>query len=91
MATALRTLGRENEDELKIPGTVQLIDLTSTVQRKHSLARKQQDIVLVPTPSDDPDDPVISLPLPQNTSRSLTLTLLSSTSPGGANFSTSPA
>jgi hypothetical protein len=43
-------------DEMKIPGTVQLVDLAGTMQTRHSDGHS--DIVLVPTPSDDPDDPL---------------------------------
>ncbi|KAK5133040.1 hypothetical protein LTR08_008245 [Meristemomyces frigidus] len=43
-------------DDNVVPGTVHLIDLDHSMQAKHSKA--QQDVVLVPTPSDDPDDPL---------------------------------
>lgn len=43
-----------NYDDL--PGTVQLVDLQNTMSTKHSA--QQTDIVLVPTPSDDPNDPL---------------------------------
>ena len=43
-------------DDSVVPGTVRLIDVDQTMHAKHSKAH--QDIVLVPTPSDDPDDPV---------------------------------
>lgn len=43
-------------DETKVPGTVHLIDLDHNMLSKHAAGNK--DIVLVPTPSDDPDDPV---------------------------------
>lgn len=43
-------------DDSVVPGTVHLIDLDHTMQAKHSKAH--QDVILVPTPSDDPDDPV---------------------------------
>lgn len=39
-----------------VPGTVHLVDLNHTLHTKHSRAHK--DIVLVPTPSEDPDDPL---------------------------------
>lgn len=38
-----------------IPGTVHLVDLEGTVRTKH--AKNLTDVVLVPTPSSDPDDP----------------------------------
>jgi len=43
-------------DDTIVPGTVHLVDVGQNMQAKHSKAH--QDIVLVPTPSDDPDDPV---------------------------------
>ncbi|GAB7352690.1 hypothetical protein MBLNU459_g3051t1 [Dothideomycetes sp. NU459] len=44
------------EDDKSAPGTVQLIDANDELHVKHSSA--QHDIVLVPTPSDDPEDPL---------------------------------
>ena len=41
----------------QIPGTVHLVDLEGTILAKHSLGG-QRDIILVPAPSDDPDDPL---------------------------------
>jgi len=38
-----------------IPGTVHLIDLEHTLHTRHA---GSGDIVLVPTPSNDPDDPL---------------------------------
>ncbi|KAK5712154.1 hypothetical protein LTR17_018109 [Elasticomyces elasticus] len=43
-------------DESIVPGTVHMVDLDHNLQAKHSKAH--QDIVLVPTPSDDPNDPL---------------------------------
>ena len=40
-----------------VPGTVHLVDLEGTLRAKHAL-NGQRDIVLVPPPSDDPDDPL---------------------------------
>ncbi|KAM5354916.1 hypothetical protein ACJ41O_001562 [Fusarium nematophilum] len=40
-----------------IPGTVHLVDLDGTMQARHAEGGTR-DIVLVPTPSDDPDDPL---------------------------------
>ena len=47
------------EDALcPVPGTVHLVDLEGTIQAKHAKGSGKRDIVLVPTPSSDPDDPV---------------------------------
>lgn len=43
-------------DESQIPGTVQLVDLDEHIATRH--ARGHKDIILVPTPSADPDDPL---------------------------------
>ncbi|KAH8894325.1 MFS general substrate transporter [Thozetella sp. PMI_491] len=43
-------------DELPIPGTVHLVDLEHSLATRH--AKGQKDIVLVPTPSSDPEDPL---------------------------------
>ncbi|KIW11188.1 hypothetical protein PV08_10488 [Exophiala spinifera] len=40
-----------------IPGTVHLVDLDGTIRTAHAKG-KQEDVVLVPTPSKDPDDPL---------------------------------
>jgi hypothetical protein len=40
-----------------VPGTVHLVDLEGTMLAKHAQGG-QRDIVLVPAPSSDPDDPV---------------------------------
>ena len=50
MASAVRI------DESSVPGTVHLVDLGHSLQTRH--AKAQKDIVLVPTPSADPDDPL---------------------------------
>ncbi|KAF5556092.1 transporter HOL1 [Fusarium napiforme] len=39
-----------------VPGTVLLVDFDGTLDTRH--AQGHRDIVLVPTPSDDPDDPL---------------------------------
>ncbi|KAI7326288.1 hypothetical protein KC315_g7593, partial [Hortaea werneckii] len=53
-ATAVATDERHSKIKSNaIPGTVQLVDLDHHVQGKH--AKGHTDIVLVPTPSDDPD------------------------------------
>lgn len=40
------------------PGNVQLIDEDGILKTKHAAASGLQDIVLIPTPSDDPEDPL---------------------------------
>ena len=44
-----------------IPGTVLLVDLLGTISARHAEGG-QRDIVLVPSPSSDPDDPLNWLP-----------------------------
>ncbi|CDR47629.1 CYFA0S35e00320g1_1 [Cyberlindnera fabianii] len=39
-----------------VPGTTTLVDLEKRIKSRH--AKGQSDIVLIPTPSDDPDDPL---------------------------------
>lgn len=43
-------------DESQIPGTVHLVDLEHTAATQH--ASGSHDIILVPTPSKDPNDPL---------------------------------
>lgn len=43
-------------DETQIPGTIQLVDLDEHITVRH--AEGHQDIILVPTPSADPEDPL---------------------------------
>lgn len=43
-------------DESLVPGTVHLVDLEHTMATRH--AKDHKDIVLVPTPSADPEDPL---------------------------------
>lgn len=45
-------------DESAIPGTVHLVDLEGTIRAKHASGTQLKDVVLVPTPSSDPDDPL---------------------------------
>jgi hypothetical protein len=45
------------EEHENIPGTVHLVDLEGTMAAKHAKGG-QRDIVLVPAPTDDPDDPL---------------------------------
>lgn len=40
-----------------VPGTVHLVDLEGTMHARHAEGG-QRDVVLVPAPSDDPDDPL---------------------------------
>ncbi|KAL8717889.1 MAG: hypothetical protein Q9225_004914 [Loekoesia sp. 1 TL-2023] len=40
-----------------VPGTIHLVDLEGTLRVKHA-SGSQQDVVLDPAPSDDPDDPL---------------------------------
>jgi hypothetical protein len=44
-------------DESAIPGTVHLVDIEGNIKGKHASAQLK-DIVLVPAPSADPDDPL---------------------------------
>ncbi|KAL1967169.1 hypothetical protein VTN77DRAFT_3460 [Rasamsonia byssochlamydoides] len=44
-------------DKTVIPGTITLVDLRHILHTRH-LDKGDKDIVLVPTPSDDPDDPL---------------------------------
>jgi len=53
---AAAILGQHGEiDDDAVPGTVHLVDLDHTMATLHA---GKGDIVLVPTPSDDPDDPL---------------------------------
>jgi hypothetical protein len=40
------------------PGTVHLVDLTGTMKAKHAGNEKDRDIILLPAPSQDPEDPL---------------------------------
>ena len=40
-----------------VPGTVHLVDIEGILRAKHALGG-QNDVVLIPAPSDDPDDPL---------------------------------
>lgn len=40
-----------------VPGTVHLVDIEGSLRAKHALGG-QKDVVLIPAPSDDPDDPL---------------------------------
>lgn len=43
-------------DKSAIPGTVHLVDLNHDIAARH--AKGQDDIILIPTPSSDPEDPL---------------------------------
>lgn len=43
-------------DESQVPGTVQLVDIDEHLATRH--AKGHKDIILVPTPSADPEDPL---------------------------------
>ena len=45
------------DDDRYVPGTVYLVDLKGVLDAKHA-SGSQMDIVLVPSPSADPDDPL---------------------------------
>lgn len=40
-----------------VPGTIHLVDIEGNLSAKHA-SRDQPDVVLIPAPSDDPDDPL---------------------------------
>ena len=44
-------------DNQFVPGTIHLVDIEGTLMAKHAW-RGQNDVVLIPAPSDDPDDPL---------------------------------
>lgn len=46
------------EGETRTPGTVRLIDTNGNVRAKHASGSKETDIILIPTPSEDPEDPL---------------------------------
>lgn len=48
-----------------VPGTVHLVDLDGTMQAQHARGTGLNDVVLVPAPSSDPDDPVRTAAIPQ--------------------------
>ncbi|KAL8660849.1 MAG: hypothetical protein Q9202_006132 [Teloschistes flavicans] len=50
---------RMDEEAYHPPGTVRLVDVQSNLaQAKHASGIRERDIVLVPAPSEDPDDPL---------------------------------
>lgn len=56
MSATAAMLNHGEIDESLVPGTVHLIDLQHTMATRHAV--NQKDIVLVPTPSSDPEDPL---------------------------------
>lgn len=56
MASVTTTNPHVDIDVSSIPGTVHLVDLEHVLAARHDA--DQKDIVLVPTPSADPDDPL---------------------------------
>ncbi|KAM3467934.1 hypothetical protein MY5147_008432 [Beauveria neobassiana] len=55
-AAAATTTTTADMDETQVPGTVLLVDLEHTAATQH--ASDSRDIILVPTPSRDPNDPL---------------------------------
>lgn len=53
--------GDADDGQSEVPGTVHLVDLEGTMHTKHAKGEKS-DIVLIPAPSSDPDDPVRAFP-----------------------------
>jgi hypothetical protein len=49
---------RGHLDISAIPGTVHLVDLEGTIRGKHASGSNLSDVVLLPRPSSDPDDPL---------------------------------
>lgn len=47
-----------NTTNPKIPGTSQLVDLQGTIDAPHSADANKRDVVLLPSPSEDPNDPL---------------------------------
>ena len=55
--TVPQELAMNHIDDSVVPGTVHLVDLKHALHTKHGKG-SYQDVVLVPTPSNDPDDPL---------------------------------
>lgn len=49
---------RDGLDTRAVPGTIHLVDLEGVMRGQHASASQLQDVVLVPSPSSDPDDPL---------------------------------
>lgn len=45
-------------DTRAIPGTIHLVDLEGVMGEQHASTSRLHDVVLVPSPSSDPDDPL---------------------------------
>lgn len=45
-------------DTRLIPGTIHLVDLEGVMRGQHASASRLHDVVLIPSPSSDPDDPL---------------------------------
>jgi hypothetical protein len=56
-STAMTTTEAHDEQHAHIPGTVHIVDLEGTMRGRHARG-VMKDIVLVPAPSNDPDDPL---------------------------------
>ncbi|KAK4502375.1 hypothetical protein PRZ48_005800 [Zasmidium cellare] len=54
---AIFSKSKHDDTDVPVPGTVHLVDLEGTVRAKHADGSKQ-DIVLIPAPSLDPEDPL---------------------------------
>lgn len=57
-AVTATTTATTEADLVPIPGTVHLVDLEGTMRAAHASCAGQEDVVLVPAPSADPDDPL---------------------------------
>ena len=57
LPTPLAEMAPYNLPVDSLPGTVHLVDLEHTMHTRHA-GSGDKDIVLVPTPSNDPDDPL---------------------------------
>lgn len=58
MAPTNTISGDGSGGHLFVPGTIQLVDLEGTMRAKHASGSGKSDIVLIPAPSGDPDDPL---------------------------------
>lgn len=54
---ALSTIDNVGEDRFP-PGTTRLIDVNGSVISQHASGSDEKDIILVPCPSNDPEDPL---------------------------------
>jgi hypothetical protein len=48
----------ERDDQNAVPGTVHLVDVEGTAHTLHAHSSGQRDVILVPTPSNHPEDPL---------------------------------